>query len=73
MLLRLKIDLNRRMAENRGLNKIFMDLVEKHSCKVAIIDIETNRTFTFAEFNCEMNKYANYFKVCYVLILLFHS
>lgn len=32
--------------------------------KTAMVDIETGRSFTFAAFNKECNRYANYFQVC---------
>uniref|UniRef100_A0A915AC12 Very long-chain fatty acid transport protein n=1 Tax=Parascaris univalens TaxID=6257 RepID=A0A915AC12_PARUN len=62
LLLAVKRDLNKRLAENRGLNELFLDVVAKQPKKVAIIDIESDKRYTFEEFNKEANKFANYFQ-----------
>ncbi|KHN88925.1 Long-chain fatty acid transport protein 4 [Toxocara canis] len=62
LLLTVKRDLNKKLADNRGLHELFLDIVAKQPNKTAVIDIETGRRFTFEEFNKEANKYANYFQ-----------
>uniref|UniRef100_F1KY24 Very long-chain fatty acid transport protein n=1 Tax=Ascaris suum TaxID=6253 RepID=F1KY24_ASCSU len=62
LLLVVKRDLNKRLDENRGLNELFLDIVAKQPKKVAIIDIESDKRYTFEEFNKEANKFANYFQ-----------
>lgn len=61
-----KRDLNKRLDENRGLNELFLDIVAKQPKKVAIIDIESDKRYTFEEFNKEANKFANYFQVIFL-------
>ncbi|TMS37389.1 hypothetical protein L596_004330 [Steinernema carpocapsae] len=62
LLLAVKFDLNRRWRENRGIGDIFLDLVRKTPNKPAITDIASQRTLTFAQFNRECNRVANYFQ-----------
>lgn len=66
LLLVVKRDLNKRLDENRGLNELFLDIVAKQPKKVAIIDIESDKRYTFEEFNKEANKFANYFQVIFL-------
>ncbi|VDK49070.1 unnamed protein product [Anisakis simplex] len=62
LLLVVKYDLNKRLRENRPLHELFLDIVAKTPKKIAVVDIETERRFTFEQFNNEANKYANYFQ-----------
>uniref|UniRef100_A0AC35U9L4 AMP-binding domain-containing protein n=1 Tax=Rhabditophanes sp. KR3021 TaxID=114890 RepID=A0AC35U9L4_9BILA len=61
LLLSVKFDLNKKLRQNRGLHQIFLDNVKKHPHKMAIIDIATNKKWTFQQLNDKSNKYANYF------------
>ncbi|CAJ0602760.1 unnamed protein product [Cylicocyclus nassatus] len=62
LILDIKFDLWKKLRENRGLHEIFLEVVKKNHHKTAMIDIETGRTFTFATFNKECNRYANFFQ-----------
>ncbi|CAI2350717.1 unnamed protein product [Caenorhabditis sp. 36 PRJEB53466] len=62
LIIEVKIDLWLRLRQNKGIHELFLNIVKKHSTKPAMIDIETNTTETFGEFNAHCNRYANYFQ-----------
>ncbi|KAK0397812.1 hypothetical protein QR680_002281 [Steinernema hermaphroditum] len=62
LLLAVKFDLNRRWSQNRGIGDIFLEVARRTPDKPAITDIAARRTLTFAQFNRECNKIANYFQ-----------
>ena len=62
----MKRDVNKRLSQNNGLHQIFLEVVARHPNKIAIIDIESSRTFTFTTLNEQANKYANFFQVVYI-------
>uniref|UniRef100_A0A0N5CAF4 Very long-chain fatty acid transport protein n=1 Tax=Strongyloides papillosus TaxID=174720 RepID=A0A0N5CAF4_STREA len=61
LLLSVRFDLNYHLKQNKGLHRIFLDIVKKNSNKIAIIDIGSNKEWTFKELNERSNLYANYF------------
>ncbi|CAA94602.3 long-chain-fatty-acid--CoA ligase [Caenorhabditis elegans] len=62
LIIEVKIDLWWRLHQNKGIHELFLDIVKKNPNKPAMIDIETNTTETYAEFNAHCNRYANYFQ-----------
>lgn len=62
MLIRVNLDLRQRLRENRGIHQIFLDIVKRNSKKICAIDITTDKTYTFEEFNKLCNHFANYFQ-----------
>ncbi len=58
-----KINLKRKLRENRGLHEIFLDTVSRHPDRIAFYDIENDKSYTFIEFNRLSNQFANYFAV----------
>lgn len=52
------------MTSNLGdtIGSIFEENVRKHPNKVAFVNFETGKTWTFAEFNDYINQIANYFE-----------
>uniref|UniRef100_A0A0N5A4G5 Very long-chain fatty acid transport protein n=1 Tax=Parastrongyloides trichosuri TaxID=131310 RepID=A0A0N5A4G5_PARTI len=61
LLLSVRFDLNHRLRQNKGLHKIFLDVVNKNSNKIAIIDIGSDKEWTFKDLNERANLYANFF------------
>ncbi|CAI5449656.1 unnamed protein product [Caenorhabditis angaria] len=62
LILDVKFDLWRRLRQNKGIHEIFLEIVKKNATKTAMIDIETEKTQNFAEFNGHCNRYANHFQ-----------
>lgn len=62
LLFRVNFDLKCRLRDNRGIHQIFLDIVQRNSNKLCAIDITTEKTYTFAEFNKLCNCFANYFQ-----------
>ncbi|MFH4977547.1 hypothetical protein AB6A40_004256 [Gnathostoma spinigerum] len=63
LVLRLKWILRQRIKADRGVHEIFLEQVEKHPEKEAIIEVETSRKVTFIELNNLANQYAHFFQV----------
>ncbi|KAF7626936.1 hypothetical protein Mgra_00009666 [Meloidogyne graminicola] len=61
LLIKLRWDMRRRMRENRGLHLIFMDVVKSNPNKICIVDIASNRSYTFSQLNSLSNRFANHF------------
>ncbi|KAF7634953.1 AMP-binding domain-containing protein [Meloidogyne graminicola] len=61
LLIKLRWDMRRRMRENRGLHLIFMDVVKANPNKICIVDIASNRSYTFSQLNSLSNRFANHF------------
>lgn len=62
LIIRLKIDCWRRLRANESIDKLWMEVVERQPHKVAMIDIETGRKYTFEQFNGLINRYSNMFQ-----------
>ncbi|KAL7078914.1 hypothetical protein ACQ4LE_002447 [Meloidogyne hapla] len=62
LLVKLRWDMSHRMCENRGLNKIFLDVVRVNPNKICILDIGSNRSYTFSQLNSLSNRFANHFR-----------
>uniref|UniRef100_A0A914NTV9 Long-chain-fatty-acid--CoA ligase n=1 Tax=Meloidogyne incognita TaxID=6306 RepID=A0A914NTV9_MELIC len=62
LLVKLRWDMRRRMRENRGLHKIFLDVVRANPNKICIVDIGSNRSYTFSQLNSLSNRFANHFR-----------
>lgn len=61
LLLSVRFDLNYHLQQNKGLHKIFSNVVKKNLNKIAIIDIGSDKKWTFKELNERSNLYANFF------------
>ncbi|CEF71222.1 Long-chain fatty acid transport protein 4 [Strongyloides ratti] len=61
LLLSVRFDLNYHLRQNKGLHKIFLNIVKKNLNKIAIIDIGSDKKWTFKELNERSNLYANFF------------
>nr|CAD2152287.1 unnamed protein product [Meloidogyne enterolobii] len=62
LLVKLRWDMRRRMSENRGLHKIFLDVVRANPNKICIVNIGSNRSYTFSQLNSLSNRFANHFR-----------
>ncbi|KAK6029656.1 hypothetical protein OSTOST_04230, partial [Ostertagia ostertagi] len=63
LLVRVKLDINRRFKANRPIHEVFLEQVRKHPQKLACVEVETGRQITYDELNSLTNRYANYFDV----------
>ncbi|KAK5976546.1 Long-chain fatty acid transport protein 4 [Trichostrongylus colubriformis] len=61
LLIRVKLDIKRRLNANRPIHEVFLEKVRKHPQKLACIEVETGRQITYDELNRLTNRYANYF------------
>ncbi|CAJ0953070.1 unnamed protein product, partial [Mesorhabditis belari] len=61
LLITVKREIKRRLAQNEPLHKVFLEKVAAHPRKPAVAEVETGRTLTFEELNRLVNQYANYF------------
>ncbi|GMS94741.1 hypothetical protein PENTCL1PPCAC_16916, partial [Pristionchus entomophagus] len=61
LLVRLKLEMHKRLKANLPVHEIWLERVKEHPEKEAAIEIETGRIVTYRELNQLMNKYANYF------------
>ncbi|GMR48280.1 hypothetical protein PMAYCL1PPCAC_18475 [Pristionchus mayeri] len=62
LIIRIKIDCWRRLRSNESIDKLWLEVVRRQPNKVAMIDIETGRQYTFEQFNALINRYANLFQ-----------
>ncbi|GMS96113.1 hypothetical protein PENTCL1PPCAC_18288 [Pristionchus entomophagus] len=62
LIIRVKIDCWRKLRANESIDKLWMEVVRNEPNKVAMIDIETGREYTFEQFNALINRYANLFQ-----------
>uniref|UniRef100_A0A9J2PVS8 long-chain-fatty-acid--CoA ligase n=1 Tax=Ascaris lumbricoides TaxID=6252 RepID=A0A9J2PVS8_ASCLU len=62
LLIRVKLNIRKRLKANRPLHEIFLENVHRNANKEAIIEVDTGRRFTFEQFNVLTNQYANFFQ-----------
>ncbi|CAJ0575140.1 unnamed protein product, partial [Mesorhabditis spiculigera] len=62
LLISVKREIKRRLANNEPIHKIFLEKVAEHPRKTAVIEIETGKSLNFDELNRHCNQYANYFE-----------
>ncbi|KAF8373663.1 hypothetical protein PRIPAC_80092 [Pristionchus pacificus] len=61
LLVRIKLEIKKRLAANRPVHEIWLERVNEHPQKEAAVEIETGRRISYRELNELMNKYANFF------------
>ncbi|VDM47843.1 unnamed protein product [Toxocara canis] len=62
LLLRVKWNVRKRLKANRPLHEIFLENVHRTPNKEAIVEVSTDRRFTFEQFNAFANQYAHFFQ-----------
>ncbi|GMT25003.1 hypothetical protein PFISCL1PPCAC_16300, partial [Pristionchus fissidentatus] len=62
LIIRIKIDCWRRLHANESIDKIWLEIVRQKPNKLAMVDIESGRKYTFDQFNALINQYANLFQ-----------
>lgn len=62
LLIRVKLDMNSAFRTNQPIHLHFLSVVKRHPHKKCLIEVNSGRSMTFAEFNSHANKYANLFK-----------
>lgn len=55
--------MRQKFLENRPIGDHFLDIVRKYPDKECIVEVESNQSMTFSQFNEHANKYGNFFKV----------
>ncbi|KAL3078655.1 hypothetical protein niasHT_033014 [Heterodera trifolii] len=61
LLIKIRLDMRRRMRENKGIQQIFVDVVNANPDGICAIDMTYNKKYTFREFNALANRFANTF------------
>uniref|UniRef100_A0A914GPX7 Long-chain-fatty-acid--CoA ligase n=1 Tax=Globodera rostochiensis TaxID=31243 RepID=A0A914GPX7_GLORO len=61
LLIRIRLDMWRRMRENKGIHQLFVDVVNANPDGLCIIDMTSGKQYTFREFNALANRFANAF------------
>lgn len=62
LLIRVQFKIRRQLWLNKPLHKIFLDVVKRNPTKTAIIELDTQRQFSFRELNACCNQYAHFFQ-----------
>uniref|UniRef100_A0A158R5Y7 Very long-chain fatty acid transport protein n=1 Tax=Syphacia muris TaxID=451379 RepID=A0A158R5Y7_9BILA len=63
LITKIRLDIRRRIKQDKPIGDIFLEVVKKYPDKIAFIDINSERELTFSQLNEEANKYANYFQL----------